>query len=292
MLFREAEVTRLLSKLNKNDYVISGNRVTRIIDANDMIMERMRQIEQEQEQERREELLRKRREAMEAAGEDGEIPFVEGLFPEELMLEPEPEIDYVAQAMEQAQQIVSEANASAAGIKDEAYREAEILKEMARKEGFEKGYREGSDKAQAELDVEQQRLNQLEQERRETYDRMLRQMEPELLDTILTVFDKVFRMQFGGKRELLLHLVTNAMRGIRETKQYKIRVCEEELAAVREEKDQLTRMVGADVLIDIVADPDLHVGQCVIDTDSGLYDCSLDVELDALIRDLKSLSLN
>lgn len=292
MLFHEAEVTRLLSKLNKNDFVVSGNRVTRVIDANELIMERMRQIEQEQEQERREELLRKRREAMEAAGEDGETPFVEGLFPEEMMLDPEPEIDYVTQAMEQAEKIVSEANANAISIKEEAKREAEIQKQMARQEGFESGYREGSEKAQAELDAGQQRLDQLEQELRDTYDQKLMQMEPELLDTILTVFDNVFHMQFCGKRQMLLQLVTNVMQGIRETKQLKIHVCEEELEHLRAEKDHLIQMVGTDVLIDIIADPDLGPGQCVIDTDSGLYDCSLDVELDALIRDLRSLCIN
>ena len=115
------------------------------------------------------------------------------------------------------------------------------------------------------------------------------ELEPKLLDTILTVFDEVFQMQFAGKREMLLNLVKNAIRGIRETRQYKIRVCESEVAFLREHKEELQEKVGEDVQIEIVMDPDLSASQCVIDADSGVYDCSLDVELDNLTRDLKSL---
>ena len=117
------------------------------------------------------------------------------------------------------------------------------------------------------------------------------ELEPKLLDTILTVFDEVFRMQFAGKRDMLLHLVKNAMRGIRETRQYKIRVSEAEVSFLREHKEELQEKVGEDVQIEIVMDPELSESQCIIDADSGVYDCSLDVELDNLIRDLRSLGV-
>ena len=96
-------------------------------------------------------------------------------------------------------------------------------------------------------------------------------------------------MQFAGKREMLLHLVSNAMRGIRETRQYKIRVSEAEVSFLREHREELQEKVGEDVQIEIVMDPMLSESQCMIDADSGVYDCSLDVELDNLTRDLRSL---
>ena len=43
--------------------------------------------------------------------------------------------------------------------------------------------------------------------------------------------------------------------------------------------------------IDIVIDPEPSESQCIIDADSGVYDCSLDVELDNLTRDLRSLGV-
>ena len=260
-----------MSNFYRNNYVINGDRVSRVIDTNEMIAERMQAIEKAQRQARREELLRQRREAMEAAGEDGEIEFTEGLFAENLDLEPEPEpeepeVDYVAQAKEEAAQLLAEAGERANEMHDQAVFEAQQLRETAQKEGYAAGYEEAQQKAQAELDQERARLEALEQHLRE-----------------------VFRIQFSDKREMLLQLVMNAMRGIRETKQYKIRVCEDEVAFLREKKGVLQEKVGEDVSIEIVMDPELSKSQCIIDADSGVYDCSLDVELDNLGRDLKSL---
>lgn len=291
MSFQEAEVTRSLSNFYRNNYVIRGEQVRRVINTNDMIAEKMQAIVAQQKQAQREELLRKRQEAIEAGEAEGEIPFTEGLFAEALELEPEPEpqIDYVAQAKEQAEQIISEANAEAGMIHDKAMKDADTLREMARQEGYESGYSSAGQQAEQELMEGRAELDHREQELQMQYEQAMAKLEPALLDTILSVFDEVFRIQFSGKREMLLALVQNAMRGIRETRQYKIRVSEAEVAFLREHKEELQEKVGEDVQIEIVMDPALSESQCIIDADSGVYDCSLDVELDNLTRDLRSL---
>lgn len=289
-----------MSNFYRGNYVVAGEQVKRVINSNDQIAQKLRLIMEEQERMRREELLRQRREALEARREAGEeVPeeddseFTEGLFAQELILEsePEPETDYVAQAQAEAEQILIDAEAKATMMHDEAFKNAEILKQMAHDEGYEQGYQEGKARLEEEIAAERAQIAQLEQQLRTEHEKRLQEMEPQLLDTILTVFDEVFRMQFEGRRELLLHLVMNAMRGIRETRQYKIHVCEEEVAYLREQKAVLQEKVGEDVQIEIVMDPGLHESQCIIDADSGVYDCSLDVEMDNLIRTLRSLSL-
>lgn len=273
----------------RNNYVVQGETVKRVIDTNEIIAEKMQAIVEQQRQVQQEELMRRRQEAIDA----GETEFTEGLFAEqlELVAEPEPEIDYEAQAREQAEQIITEANAEAAMIHDKATRDAETLRELARQEGYQEGYASAGERANEELQAGRDELARQEQEQKTRYEDAMAELEPKLLDTILTVFDEVFRMQFSGKREMLLQLVKNAMRGIRETRQYKIRVSEEEVAFLREHKEELQEKVGEDVQIEIVMDPDLTESRCVIDADSGVYDCSLDVELDNLIRDLRSLGV-
>ena len=278
-----------MSNFYRNNYVIRGEQVRRVINTNDIIAEKMQAIVEQQKQAQREELMRKRQEAIDA----GETEFTEGLFAKELELEPEPEpqIDYVAQAKEQAEQIISEANAEAVMIHDKASKDADTLREMARQEGYQAGYASASQQANEELRAGREALAGQEQELQTQYEAAMAELEPKLLDTILTVFDEVFRMQFAGKRDMLLHLVKNAMRGIRETRQYKIRVSEAEVSFLREHKEELQEKVGEDVQIEIVMDPELSESQCIIDADSGVYDCSLDVELDNLIRDLRSLGV-
>lgn len=280
-----------MSNFYRGNYVVRGEQVKRVINTNDMIAAKMQAIIEEQKQAQREEMIKKRQEALASGELDGEPEFTEGLFAQELELEtePEPQIDYVAQAKEQAEQIISEANTEAVMIHDKASKDADMLREMGRQEGYQKGYESAVQQAEEKLRVGEEALARREQELQDQYDHAMAELEPKLLDTILTVFDEVFQMQFAGKREMLLNLVKNAIRGIRETRQYKIRVCESEVAFLREHKEELQEKVGEDVQIEIVMDPDLSASQCVIDADSGVYDCSLDVELDNLTRDLKSL---
>lgn len=280
-----------MSNFYRGNYVVRGEQVKRVINTNDMIAAKMQAIIEEQKQAQREEMIKKRQEALASGELDGEPEFTEGLFAQELELEtePEPQIDYVAQAKEQAEQIISEANTEAVMIHDKASKDADMLREMGRQEGYQKGYESAVQQAEEKLRAGEEALARREQELQDQYDHAMAELEPKLLDTILTVFDEVFQMQFAGKREMLLNLVKNAIRGIRETRQYKIRVCESEVAFLREHKEELQEKVGEDVQIEIVMDPDLSASQCVIDADSGVYDCSLDVELDNLTRDLKSL---
>ena len=143
-----------MSNFYRNNYVIHGEQVKRVINTNDIIAEKMQAIVEEQKQARREELMQKRREAMEAGELDGEPEFTEGLFAEELELEPEPEpqIDYEAQAREQAEQIISEANAQAVMIHDKAVKDADTLREMARQDGYNAGYSDANRQARQELE--------------------------------------------------------------------------------------------------------------------------------------------
>lgn len=280
-----------MSDIYRNNYVISGEQVRRVINANDIIAEKMQAIIEEQQKAQREELMRKRQEAIDAGDKEAEAEFTEGLFAKELELEPEPEpqIDYVAQAKEQAEQILAEANEQAKQLHEQAVSDAKHLRETAQKEGYDAGYASAVQEADDKLKSGQEALDRRGQELQAQYEAAMAGLEPQLLDTILTVFDEVFRMQFSGRREMLLQLVKNAMRGIRETRHYKIRVSEQEVPFLREHKDELQEKIGEDIQIEIVMDPELTESQCIIDADSGVYDCSLDAELDNLIRDLRSL---
>ena len=43
--------------------------------------------------------------------------------------------------------------------------------------------------------------------------------------------------------------------------------------------------------VEIMADAALQERQCMIETDSGVFDCGIDIQLENMIKSLKSLSL-
>ena len=68
-----------------------------------------------------------------------------------------------------------------------------------------------------------------------------------------------------------------------------IRVNEKNFMRLNQEKDRLQEKVGSGIALDLVKDPLLTDEKCMIETDGGVYDCSLDTELNNLIKDLKIL---
>ena len=90
---------------------------------------------------------------------------------------------------------------------------------------------------------------------------------------------------------ILLHLVDNCLLNIENSKEFLIKVNDEGYSFLQENKALLQEKVGSDVVLDIVRDPVLPEGGCIIETDGGVFDCGLDTQMRNLIKDLRSLSV-
>ena len=171
-----------------------------------------------------------------------------------------------------------------------AVQEAEKLKENTRKQAEEKGYAQGMERARTQEAQMMEQVQQLRQQHEQEYAERLRAMEPELMDAVIEVFDHVLWTDFAGRREILLRLIQNTVRHIKNSREFRIRVCAEDYETVSAGRDEILKKIGGDVILDIIMDESMQQGQCTIDTDEGIFDCGVDVQLDNLIKDLKTLS--
>ena len=267
-----------MSNLVKQYNVVQQQEKVRVIDYNGIIEQKLAAIIKEQNGGEAVEGFR----SLDSITE--ELELVDVKEPEEILQEAE----------EQAEQIVSEAKGQAEVIINSAKQEAENVLQQAKDEGYQAGYGEGSQQAREELEVEfrqkKSELDSFKQELQENYNREMRQLEPKLLDVILEVVQKVFHIQFDDKKEILLHLIENAIKNIEGSKNFHIRVGEEQQAFVEKHKEDIMDRVGHDISLEVLSDQSLNSNQCVIETDSGVFDCSLGVQLENLIKDLRSLS--
>ena len=203
---------------------------------------------------------------------------------------PEMEIDYVERAKEQAEQIMSKATADAETILKKAVQEAENLKERARKEAEDQGYAKGMERVQAQEAQMRAQLDQMREEQEQAYADRLYTMEPELMDAVIEVFDQVLHTDFADHREILLYLIRRTVRHIKNSREYRIFVSSLDYADVASRKEEIMEKIGGEVTLDIIMDESMQSGQCTIDTDEGLFECGLNVQLSNLIKDLKALS--
>ena len=201
------------------------------------------------------------------------------------------EIDHTAEAKKEAEKILAEAHAQAETILSQADQEAENIRENAKNTG----YQEGRQCLESELAAQREQLQNEYQRKQETLQDEFREkqknMEKDLVDVILEVFNKVFHIQFDNKKHILMYLIDDAILNIEGDKKFRIKVANSNVMFLENHKEEILERVGAGIEIEIVADSSMDGNSCVIETDSGVFDCSLGVQLENLIKDIKSLCL-
>ncbi len=209
------------------------------------------------------------------------------------VIEEDPQ-EILRQAKEEADRLLAGAKEKSEVMVAGAKKQSEELLREAKEDGHKKGYEEGFLQAKEELEAEynqkENELNRQKEKLQKEYDQKLQELEPELLDVIVTVVEKVFHIQFQDKKEILLYLINQALANIESCKSFRIRTGEAQKDFLESHKEEILDRIGHDMSLEIISDMSLQGNQCIIETDTGIFDCSMDVQLKNLIKDLKSLS--
>ena len=276
-----------MSNLLKRSSVI--NKDERVIDYNDLIKNKIQAIMESKHNE------------MDADG------FINGLHAdvvEELISDDDTAdalTDDAAMGEQQAAASLENANAEAERIIEEARLQAEQIIADANKnadaafeEAKQNGYYEGNEKAQEEMNIKQAQLEvefdnkrkELEQE----YNNLKESIEPELVEVITDVFRKVTGVVAEDNREIILHLINDVMHNADGSRDYVIKVSPDDYKFLVNNQGKIYCAMSREVNIDIVEDATLERNQCMIETNTGIFNCSLDIELNNLIKNIKLLS--
>ncbi len=273
------------SNLYKAGFVHLGENA-RVIDMNEIL-----------EQCLKEEAERRSREPELVAAQDG---FTEGLDADkvDVLLEPDAEAasrqnasiqeqEHLNRELEAARNELASLQARIEQEKEQAQLEIEQMKAKAFEEANEQGYQEGYQKG---LDSVQELQKQCEAERlqqEQEYRKKLEEMEPVMVDTLCDVYSHIFKVEAREHKELVLKLLQDTLLKVDGTGSIIIHVAKEDYAYVQEQKAALLEEAGMQSgSVEIVSDATLARAQCMIETEGGVYDCSLDTELAELKRRL------
>lgn len=201
--------------------------------------------------------------------------------------------EVVNAAIAKGEQIVQRSIMQAQEILADAKKQAEDEAVAIKAEAEKKGYADGLVKAEREFQKAQAELDQKAGELQAEYDRQVEEIEPLLVDKITDIYQYFFGVDLSSKKRILLHLIANTMRHIDGTKNFLIHVSREDVEYVSGHKDQiLVAASSAGSVVEIIEDISLHKNECMIETDGGIFDCSLDTELKELSRKIRLLSYN
>lgn len=269
-----------------------------VIDTNELVAERIEEWEN---------IRRANAAAMPAFdenGEEGEPEFVSGIGGEELdalfadgegggsvIKAGEAAASDTAEAEAEAQRIVAEAQFKATEILDEARRESDILRASAVEEGTRQGYDEGYARGMAEADGLKQEYVERKRQLEAEFDGLLEELEPRFVDTITDIYSYIFGVDLMDNRDILVHLIDSTLRKVESSRTFIVHVSAEDYPYVNMQKQTLMEgAVAGRGLIEIVEDIALGKGDCLIETDGGIFDCGVGTQLEELTKKLRVLS--
>lgn len=288
MSFPEVEVTRSLSSnLYKAGWFVVDES-TRVIDANKLMESRMKQAAE-----------RTVHENKPLQEDDG---FSAGLDAEtvDALLAPEGG-QSVEASMEKKLQLdreLEEARAELASVKAEADRmlqdaSAQIEEmrinalEEAKSQGYQDGYAEGMNQVEGLKEEYISKKQALEAD----YHQRIEELEPEFIKNLTEIYEHIFKVDLSTYSQLVSTLLIDAMQKMDSAHHYIVHVSRQDYPQVYEDRERILEETGtlADRL-EIISDMTLSDSQCMIETEDGIYDCSLGTELEELKRKLKLLS--
>lgn len=283
------------------------------IDSNELIEERMKEVEEEYERIRLEEERRMHvryemqpvydeegnevldddgnplMQEVEVYDEPGEGELTEGL--EDYAKDSESQAMLPEEVQEEAEAIIADAQSTAETIINDANAQADGIREQAMEAGRQEGFEEGIRQANEELAQQRENLSEMERTLVAEFEEKQSNMEKELVDIIAQLYEKVFSVNFSDDKNIVLHLVENAVSHAEGSKQLLIRANEDAIEVIKEKKEELQSRVGSDVTLDLIPDALLKEGECLIETDGGIFDCSIDTELKNLTKKIRSLTM-
>ncbi len=194
-------------------------------------------------------------------------------------------------ADEQAQQIIADANAKA----DEIMSHAEEMRNQAIEEGRQSGYNEGFQQGEAEAEqLKADAASEIEAEKEKLqsdFQQLVNSIEPDMVDALTGIYEHVFHVEFKENKDIILHLIKNTLGKMDSGIDIIIHISSDDYDLVTDEKSALEEsMASPNSNLEIIEDPLLKENECIIESEGGVFDCSLGVELSELARKLKLLS--
>lgn len=168
-----------------------------------------------------------------------------------------------------AESLIAAARSEAEKIVADAHEEFERQKT--------EGYKQGL--AQARMDIAEEMVDSVSK----TVD-YFSGLEGRIVDLVVKAVKKVIGEL--DDRDCIVRIVKNALAVARNQSKVTIRVCGDQLEAVQGRLDEIMRPYPAVQYIDVVADPRLQTGGCILETEIGVVDASIDVQLQAIEKSL------
>lgn len=291
-----------MSNLLKGYFVSVEEEKARVVNSNDLVELRIKE-----EAERRARLQAVSDEGYDVEGDDE--GFHEGLNAMNLgdlldedsdaaIIKAEQPLDMSMEELENAnaelmaiREEIEGLNAQAQGIIEGAQAEADSIKEEAFNQGQNEGYQAGYNQGLAEVEGMKAELEEQARALNAQYESMLVELEPAFIENITDIYEHIFRIDMSMYQGIVKNLLIDTINGNNDARNIIVHISKDDYAMIMSEKEDILTETGMQAdNVEFVQDATLKSTDCIIETDNGVFDCSLETELKELKRKLMLLA--
>ncbi|NGX33822.1 MAG: Yop proteins translocation protein L [Candidatus Anoxychlamydiales bacterium] len=173
----------------------------------------------------------------------------------------------------EANEIVQKAIDDAAIYKEKVKKECEVLKEEAKKEGFDQGLKS---------------LNEHILKLDKTSKELAKKYEGKVLPIALKAAKKIVSAELKMNPEAIVNIVRGALKPISQHIKVKIFVNKEDLEIIEKEKEKIKEILQIADTFTIEERDDIEPGGCIIETEKGIINAQLENQFRAIEAAFKS----
>ena len=163
-----------------------------------------------------------------------------------------------------------------------AQEESENIKRSA----FEEGYRQGLEKASADIEDFKEQFSQYMSAKQDVFEYIA----PDILEISVDIAKKIIKKELESDPQVILNTIIEVLRTISKSEQkITIRVRPQSVQFIKDKIPNRTYHYGIDSKINIIADPSIDDGGCVFQTNNGIVDASIDTQIEIIKKALEGV---
>ncbi|MDD3436700.1 MAG: FliH/SctL family protein [Candidatus Gastranaerophilales bacterium] len=158
-----------------------------------------------------------------------------------------------------------------------AQEEAGIIRDNAAKEG----YNEGLEKAKGDIQQITDAIQNFLKAKQDVFEYIA----PDILEISIDIARKIVKHEIEQNPEIILNTILDVLKTVsREEPKITIKVNPAQLNLTRENIPEIVTSLGLDSKINVIADDTIELGSCIVKTNNGIVDATVNTQL-AIIKE-------
>ncbi len=188
----------------------------------------------------------------------------------------------IEEAEKKAEEIIRKARAEAKKLIEETKLYSQSAFSQAERDGFVKGKEDGFEAGREEMsNVIKEAKNVLDQAFKER-ELLFRSIEPEVAKLAIRIAEKIIQTQVDTNEDIVINMIRGSLEKVKQRDEVIIKVNQADYDYAKERKDIFARMVEGLKNMDIVVDPGVEKGGCIIETNLGNVDARISTQIHTL----------